>query len=172
MLNEVQKKAFEEGFALYQEYCSFEDALCDAALDKLEEALGVLGEHIDDLNDEVDAIFYQIIFANVVQDMQDSGKFNLSENCQEKKIDIHLHVLKWFTNTENYIAIYKPFLWSVFNKLSREFLVGKELQQSDHWAWRCLKCNQTLAHPMASMMMGSFVEGDDGKMIYTGSRPE
>ena len=175
MLSEMQKTAFEKGFSLYREYCSFDNKKCDAALNKLAEACDTLDEHFDykDKSNDLDSLFYQVIFANVIQDLQDSGEFELLPAIyQDMKMSIYLRTLKWFVNMEQYVDEYKPFLWSVFNKLGRAFINGEEIAQNDDLAWRCADCNKKLSHPMAAILLESFERGADGKWVYTGVRPQ
>ena len=168
MLTNEQQEAFDKGFELYGKTCaSWSDPLCSARLDFLSEALETMGKYVD----EVDDIYYKVIFANIVQDMQDTGKFDLTEECQDTKIDIYLRTVKWFINTDSYIVGYKPYLWSVFNKLGWILIEGKEFPKNDHVAHICFECNYTLGHPLAPMTLELFEKDDSGKWVYTGTRP-
>ncbi len=176
MLNEVQKKAFEKGFSLYQEYCLYEDKKCDLALDKLEEALEVLGKYMDEVYNKkelaIDDLLYLIIFANVVQDMQKSGEFTLTEECLPAKLRIHIRTIQWFNELEDYFCKYKGFIWAVFNDLGWELVSGKELKQNDDVARSCFAWNKKLSQPFADVFLNYFERNTDGKWVYTGDRPQ
>lgn len=167
MLNTEQKEAFEKGFALYQKTCAeWENPLCDARLDLLDEAFCTLAEFID----EVDDIYYKVAFANIIQDMQDTDKFDLSDECQNTKINIYVETFKWVQTAEDFLVKYKPFLWSVFKNLAKIFLIGNELEQNDTLARTCWGINKALGHPMADVILSSFIQDNNGDWKYTGDR--
>ena len=138
-------------------------------LDMLIEAFNILSEFVDDVDD----IYYRVVFANVVQDMQDTGEFDMSEDCEHTKIDIYLQTLKWFQSAESYQVGYRAFLWSVFNKLGGIFLKGEEfLDQNDGLARLCFLNNKILEHPLADIFLDYFIQNEDGEWIFTGKRPD
>ncbi len=173
MLNEEQKKAFEKGFELYQKTCyEWEDELCDERLDLLAEALETMGEYIN----EVDDIYYKIIFANIIHDMQKSKQFELSSNCEAKKVQIYLQTLDWFSKTDSYNPRYAGFIQSVLNNLAQIFLSGIDgIEQNDKYARFCYINVQRLGTPLSKMsadiMLKCFAQDDSGNWIFTSKRP-
>lgn len=169
MLTSEQQQALERGTELYlKTYGSWEDKLCDARLDLLSESMGILAEFVDDVDD----VYYRLIFANVIQDMQNTNRFELSDECQESKIIIYLQTMKWFNTTDTYQTNYKPFLWSAFTNLGAIFLKGEEMEQNDDLAWGCFRNLQVLEHPMAEALLSDFVQDKaTGKWRFIGNRP-
>lgn len=172
MLNKEQKEAFEKGVELYQEACHWEDELCDERLDLLFEAFETMGDFVD----EVDDIYYKVVFANIIQDMQNCKQFNLSPSCQVTKIHIYLQALKWFENTDSFSVKYAPFLESVFFNLGKILLKGdEELEQNDNVARICYENIKLLKQPLSSLIdalfLQHFIQDDVGKWVFTAIRP-
>lgn len=170
MLTEEQQRALERGTELYlKTYGSWKDEMCDARLNLLNESMDILAEFVDDVDD----VYYRLIFANVIQDMQNTNRFELSDACQESKLIIYLETMKWFNNTDTYKAYYKPFLWSAFNNLGKIFLKGEELEQNDDLAWGCFRNLKVLEHPMAEILLADFVQDKaTGKWHFIRQRPQ
>ncbi len=168
MLSELQKKAFEEGFSQYKAYRLCEDKESDAAINRLLCAFQALAEPEDELNNEVDAIFYQVVYANIIDDMQRSGRFEMGDVLQKLKLRMYAQTYNWFLDMEKHIDAYKGLLWGVLDKLAEELIKGENMSKNDQAAWRCCQYNQKLGYPLAAMMLEDFVEGSDGTMIYTG----
>lgn len=170
MLNTEQEKAFQKGVALYKRACGeWENPNCDARLNCLAEALETLGEYVD----EVDDVFYRVIFANVIQDIQDTGIIELTDECQTEKIMIYLNTLKWCNTTSSFAENMLPYLWSVLNKLARILLNGTEgIAQNDNVARICY-CNlKKLGYPLADIFLENFAQNQAGEWFFTGIRPE
>lgn len=168
-MNMEQNKALKTGLSLYQEYCSaWSDPECDARMEMLEEAFDTLGDYVD----EVDDVYYRAIFANVVQDMQDCGKFELSPECIETKNTIYLETLKWFQNAQSVVVGYKPFLICVFHKLGENLLSGAEgLMKNDNVAWICYRNAKLLGSSVSDLILEAFVQDEEGKWAFVGERP-
>lgn len=168
-LTEEQQNALEEGKRLYLAALSkLETSERSIGLDLLFESFEVISELVDDTDD----IYYRIVFANVVQEMQNTGEFDLSPECVETKIDIYLQTLKWFQGAETYRTNYKSFLWGAFDELGKILLKGDELPQNDEVARICFQSNKVLGHPMADVFLGMFAKNEMGNWCFTGKRPE
>ena len=169
VLSQEQQNALEKGHRLYMTALSKLDTSERLiGLDLLFESFEVLSEFVDEVND----IYYRIVFANVIQEMQDTGEFDLSTDCIDTKIDIYLQTLKWFQSAETYKTSYKSFIWSVFNKLGQILLKGEETPQNEEVARICFQNNKLLNHPMADVFLDMFVRGENGKWVFTGNRPD
>lgn len=168
-LSKEQQNALEKGHRLYlAALTKLDTSERLVGLDLLFESFEVLSEFVDDVND----IYYRIVFASVIQKMQDIGEFDLSTDCIDTKIDIYLQTLKWFQSAESYKTSYKSFLWGVFDKLGQIFLKGEELPQNDEVARICFQNNKLLKHPMADVFVDMFVQGENGKWVFIGKRPD
>ena len=168
-ITEEQQNALENGKRLYLAALSKLDTFeRSIGLDLLFESFETLSEFVDDADDT----YYRIMFANVVQEMQNTGEFNLSPECVDTKIDIYLQTLKWFQSTETYRTSYKSFLWGAFDELGKILLKGDELPQNDEVARICFQSNKLLGHPMADVFLEMFVKNEKGNWIFTGKRPE
>ncbi len=167
-LSEEQQNALENGHRLYLAALSkLNTSERLTGLDLLFESFEMLSEFVDDVND----IYYRVVFANVIQEMQDTGEFDLSSKCTDTKIDIYLQTLKWFQSTESYRTSYRSFLWSVFDKLGQILLKGEELPRNDEVARICFQNNKLLDHPVADVFLDMFVQDENGKWVFTGKRP-
>lgn len=168
-LSEEQQNALENGHRLYLAALSKLDTPERlTGLDLLFESFEMLSEFADDVDD----IYYRVVFANVIQEMQDTGEFDLSADCTDTKIDIYIQTLKWFQSAESYRTNYKSLLWGVFDKLGQILLKGEELPQNDEVARICFQNNKLLEHPMAEVFLDMFVQDENGKWAFTGKRPD
>ena len=166
MLNQAQQAAYNKGKELYVKYILSEETTPNT-LDMLYDAFELLGEHVDDVED----IDFRLIFALVVQAMQESDEFNLSEDCIDTKVEIFLQILKWVVNLDSstvdaFTTIFKMTLCHTFETLGTILLAGKELPQNDYVAWICYQQSKRLGHmSVDESILDLFEKGSDGKMV-------
>ncbi len=162
-----QQGAMENGHRLYVAAISMLET------DKRTNGLDLLAESFETLNkfiDDVDNIYYRVLFANVVQEMQDTGEFDLSKGCIIIKTDIYLQTLKWFQRAESYQTKYKSLLWGVFLNMGKILIKGDEMPQSDEVARICYENLKMLGHPFADFLLDMFVLDENNKWVYKGKR--
>ncbi len=171
-LSKEQQEAMQKGHKLYTKALQLTDTEeRETGLDLMLEAFETLNKYVNEVDGE-DGIYYKIIFANVVQSMQDEKCFEISDNTIEYKIYIYLKTLDWFRNTNSYRTSCKGYLWGAFNDFAKILLKGEEMPQNDGIARMCFLANDILEYPLAKTMLKLFVQDESGNWVFTGIRPE
>lgn len=80
MLTPEQDEALKKAESIFYEYSKQEPSQKNYNL--LRNAFEILAEFVDD----TDNIYYRAFFAEIIQTMQDTNEFELSEDCQSTKI--------------------------------------------------------------------------------------
>lgn len=172
MLTVEQERILENACAMFLEARQKKEDTV-AALRLVNDAFGMLSEHID----EVDDIYYRVVFANCIEELQRKGKGILDDVAEifiQFKVKVYIELLNWFLDTPQYKTSFRGQLIIAFDALARLCLLGKDgLQQNDHYAYVCYQCLKMLDMPMVDeLYLQDFVQDKEtGLWKFFGVRP-
>ena len=175
MLTGEQEKTLNEACSLYLEARNAEEPEDKIhSLELFNKALNMLVEYID----EVDDIYYQIVFANCIEELQRKGNIQFSDQIVQAKVNIYVKMLSWLMEASGYKPNFKGHLFIALDALARLFLLGKEnVRQNDQLARVCyLALGDIGAVPedlLNELYLQDFVQDEaTGQWKYIGVRPE
>ena len=170
MLTREQQSALDEAFNLYKEARTIIKDDKAGGLQLINDAFGLLIEYID----EVDDIYYRLVFANCIEELQRKGGFDFAPIIIQAKTDIYKKTLVWAIDATGYDTKFQAHFWIAFEALARLFLLGEEnISQDDHLAYVCYQCEKLFAFPMADVYLEDFIQDSTtGKWKFIGVKPQ
>lgn len=173
MLTKEQERTLEDACELFLQANQSEDNV--ASLELFNKAFDMLLEYIDDVDD----IYYQLVFANCIEKLQRKGNVEFNSILIEAKTAIYVKALQWFIDASQYKSAFNGHLFIAFDALGRLLLIGGEnVRQDDHYAYICYQCIKMLDLPMSDeivdkLYLEDFVKDEaTGKWKYIGVRPK
>lgn len=175
MLTEEQKMALQAACNLYEQAQKEKQKNKVQFLKLLNDAFGELLEHIDDVDD----IYYRIVFADCIDEMQQEGEFEFNDVILNSKAEFFIQALVWFLdeNTQEFNTYFTAYLFKAFDALGRMYLRGEHgVNQNDTAAYGCYLGIMNLGNPAMSQFvetayLSNFVKDDTtGEMVFTGLR--
>lgn len=168
MLTKEQEVVLQEACELYIK--AREEKELAPSLELFNQAFGMLIEYID----EVDDVYYRLVFANCIEELQRKGKIEFSSVILQAKVDIYLKTLRWFLETPQYKKYFEGHLLIGFDALARMFLLGEDnVKQSDHNACICYQCIQMFNSIFADLYLRDFVKDEvTDQWKFVGVRPQ
>lgn len=170
MLTTEQQNALDEACNLYTKARTILKDDNAGALQLFNDAFGILIDYID----EVDDIYYRLVFANCIEELQRKGDLDFSPVIIQVKTDIYKNVLAWALDATEYNTNFKVHLWIAFDALARLYLLGEEgVSQDDNLAYVCYQCEKMFGFPMADIYLEDFVQDSTtGTWNFIGVKPQ
>lgn len=169
MLTREQEQTLADACEIFLQARKSEDKI--VSLELFNKAFGMLIEHIDDVDD----IYYRLVFANCIEQLQRKGNMEFNPVLIHAKTDIYIKTLSWFLDAPNYKTDFQGHFFMGFDALGRLFLLGEDgANQNDHYAYICYQCIRLLGIPMVEeLYLKDFVEDvDSNTWKYVGVRPK
>lgn len=169
MLTAEQKKALDKACSLYLEARKTDDKA--TSLQLFNDAFGVLAEYID----EVDDIYYRVVLANCMEELQRKGNIDYDPSLIQFKSSIYAEMLTWFLKATEYNTEFRGHLSIAFSALARLLLLGEEgVSQNDHYAYLCYQCMKALGIPMVDELYLQDFDKDQttGQWKFIGVKPQ
>lgn len=176
MLTDKQEKVLQTACSLYEK-ARMEKKSGNLVnyLQLLNTAFGKLAECID----EVDDIYYQVVFANCIDEMQQEGNVEFNETIQDIKASFYIKAVIWFLDnkTLEFNSYFTAHLFNAFIALGRMYLRGERgVNQNDSAAYACYACIEKLNTPAMTQFvkvayLSNFIKDTTtDEMIFTGVR--
>lgn len=176
MLTDKQEQALIKACALYEQaHKNKQNKNTAQYLQLLNDALGELIEYID----EVDDIYYRVVFANCVDQLQEDGNIEFDDVILDAKASFYIQAVIWFAdeNTKAFRSDFTAHLFYAFTALGRMYLRGEHgVKQSDEAAYACYSCVPNLNNPamtkfVQTAYLSHFVKNETtGEIIFTGNK--
>lgn len=169
MLTTEQQNALDQACDLFLEARTTNDDLA-TSLQFYNDAFGILIDYID----EVDDIYYRLVFANCIEELQRKGSLEFSQSIIEAKTSIYISTLIWALDATEYNTKFKAHFWVAFDALARLYILGEEgVQQDDNLAHVCYQCEKLFDFPLADVYLEDFVQDSaTGKWKFIGVKPQ
>lgn len=176
MLTKEQEVALQTACNLYKQALEVqkEDELQCCNL--LKDAFRELIEYID----EVDDIYYRVVFAVCVDEIQERWNVEFGDAILHSKVAFFVQAAEWFLDekTKGYNRYFTVHFFKAFTALARMYLNGEHgVNQSDEAAYAAYTCaallDEDTSRFVKTIFLSKFVKDDKtGKMVYTGIRPK
>lgn len=177
MLTEEQSVALQKACTLYEQAHRVKQDDLAKYLELVNDAFGELIEYIDDVDD----IYYRVLFANCIDQLQNDGNIEFSELLLGAKAEFYIQTAMWFADdsTQSYNTYFTSHLFYAFEALGRMYLRGEYgVNQSDEAAYVAYTCIRLLNNPAMTeyaemAYLSDFIKDEaTGKIIFTGLRPQ
>lgn len=175
MLTEEQKVTLQVACILYEQAQKEKRENKGQFLKLLNDAFGKLLEHIDDVDD----IYYRVVFADCIDEMQQEGDIEFNDVILDSKTAFYVQAVMWFLDehTQEFNTYFTAYLFKAFDALGRMYLRGEHgVKKSDSAAYTCYSCITRLGDPAMSQFvetayLSEFVKDNTtGEIIFTGVR--
>ena len=128
------------------------------------DAFNILAEYIDEVVSEN----YLLLFATIVQELQDYN-FKLSKAAVDKKIEVYLKFIKEYQSDSTDDELYEHLLDKMYPSLGFILLEGKELPKDENLAHFMFDITRSRGVvDSAEQMLQRFTIDDDGNWHFCG----
>lgn len=167
-LTQEQRKAYAEGLANYLKVVGKFGYVLDEEEKQnfCQETFDLLAKYVDDVVSEN----YLLLFAIIVQELQDYG-FELSEDAIDKKIEIYLKFIKEYQYDSTDDEVYEHLLDKMYIGLGFIFLEGAELKRDENLAHLMFDiCRRRGMVKTSEQMLRQFEQDSDGKWYFCNNK--
>ena len=156
----------DRAYVLYAKYLSdaANEEISEESLDALYDASQILTAYID----EVDDIYYKVLFASVLKEMLESNQFNMPDELRGFKIKLYFDILQWCAETNTIKDRFAPMISNILIDFGSILLKGIEVQKNDNVAWVCFYLIKNMGYDV-DFMLNKFEIGPNGQKRYIGT---